>query len=65
MSAIYNISSNACKPDITTYSTGADPEGWRLFWNQQSRVDGTDWITLIAAAQSALTKLRLVHGVSS
>jgi hypothetical protein len=51
---------------IVARSTGTCPAEWRLYWVEQSRIDGgTDWQSLLTAAQSALTKLRIVNGVSS
>lgn len=61
----YSISSTFHKPDITARSTGACPSEWRLYWIAESHRTGTDWVSLLAAAQSALTQLRIVHGVSS
>jgi len=61
----YSISSSFDKPDVISRSTGTCPAEWRLYWAAQSRIDGTDWVSLLAAAQSALTQLRIVHGVSS
>jgi hypothetical protein len=46
-------------------STGASPAGWRIWWHHRSIADGTDWISLIAAAETALSRLRVLHAVSS
>jgi len=50
---------------ITFPSTGSGPNGWRIWWHHQSIADGTDWISLLDAAQAALSRLRILHAVSS
>ena len=46
---------------LTPNSTGSCPTEWRAFWAAQSERDGTTWIQLITAAETALAKLRIVH----
>jgi hypothetical protein len=53
------------KPELSASSTGTGPVGWRRWWSQQSIADGTDWISLITAAERVLRELRALHVVSS
>jgi len=50
---------------LTSQSTGLNPEGWLAWWREQSLHDGTDWRSLVGAAEAVLSRLRLAHGVSS
>jgi len=42
-------------------STGTDPAGWREFWRLESARVGTNWISLLDAAEAALSRLRTAH----
>jgi hypothetical protein len=42
-------------------STGTCPAEWREYWAEQSRIDRTDWVSLLEAADQALTRLRAKH----
>jgi hypothetical protein len=46
---------------ITTPSTGCWPADWREWWGQESRLVGTDWKSLLTAADAALCRLRAAH----
>ncbi len=50
---------------LTAVSTGIDPNGWRAWWREQSRLDGTDWETITWQHISALYALRRICGASS
>jgi len=43
---------------ITTITS---TENGRLWWAAESRRVGTDWISLLDAAQAALSQLRVIH----
>ena len=32
---------------LTLVSTGTNPDGWRAWWREQSRLDGSDWESLL------------------
>jgi hypothetical protein len=53
------------KVEPTSSSTGTDPAGWRHWWAAESERVGTDWKSLMAAADAALSRLRAIHGPSS
>jgi hypothetical protein len=55
----YSISAASRKSsEIITCSTGSDPDGWRRWWREQSRIDGIHWETLCWHPIGALTALR-------
>jgi len=59
----YSISTADFKPSEATTSSTCD---WRAWWQHQSAIDGTDWRTLLDAAEQVLSKLRALHvGASS
>jgi hypothetical protein len=45
-------------------STGCGPAGWRCYWQARAANEGTDWISLIDAAQAVLQRLRVLHAIS-
>jgi len=47
---------------ILTFPSTANAREW---WAVEARRCGTDWITLLDAAQTALSRLRILHAVSS
>lgn len=54
------------QPSSFNISSGtASDGGWRAWWRQQSQIDGTNWVSLLAAADAALRDLRILHGASS
>lgn len=56
-------SSAARKPPETTTSSTTD---WRRqWWAAESKRTGTDWISLLAAAEAALLRLRTLHAVGA
>jgi len=46
---------------ITAGSTSTDAAGWREFWRTESHRCGTDWTSLLEAADQVLRKLRVLH----
>ena len=52
-------------PELNARSTGTRTHEWRVFWVAESQRVGTDWVSLLASAQAAIAKLRIVHGESS
>jgi hypothetical protein len=54
-------SSGLFKPEAATLPSSTLREWWR----EESRRRGTDWISLLAAAEAALARLRIIHGTSS
>jgi hypothetical protein len=63
----YSKSATASKSsfEILITSTGTRPSDWRRWWAAESERTGTDWKSLLAAADAALSRLRAVHGASS
>jgi hypothetical protein len=49
----------AIPTSATMTSTGTDPAGWRCWWAVQSRLDGSDWRSLLDQHQDVLNRLRL------
>jgi hypothetical protein len=49
----------------TVTSTGTNPEGWRLWWAAQGRIDGADWHGLLDQHHGALNRLQRRVGVST
>ena len=49
----------------TAPSSGSSPAEWREYWRVQSQIDGADWISLLDAADAALSRLRILHGAPS
>jgi len=49
----------------TISSTGTCPSDWRAWWAIEARRCGSDWQTLLQAAEQALNKLRVHVGASS
>ena len=47
---------------VTFPSTAARTREW---WQAESRRCGTDWISLVDAAQAVLSQLRVLHAVPS
>jgi hypothetical protein len=47
-------------PNTTTPSTGTDPAGWRQWWAVQSRLDGTDWRSLIGLHFEICNRLQAI-----
>ena len=48
----------------TAPSSGSSPAEWREYWRVQSQIDGADWISLLDAADAALSRLRILHGAA-
>ena len=47
-------------------STGtAFDGGWHRWWQIEAANQNTDWKSLLAAADAALSRLRAIHGASS
>jgi len=63
----YTTPAAACKSsfEVVTPSTGTCPSDWHRWWQIEAANQNTDWKSLLAAADVALSQLRVVHGVSS
>jgi len=48
----------------STISPTTNAREFREFWAGESKKFGTDWISLLDAAQVALSRLRSIHGSS-
>jgi hypothetical protein len=50
------------KPNASINSSGtAFDGGWQRWWSEQSKLDQTDWKSLLDAADSAISRLRAKH----
>jgi hypothetical protein len=57
------MSSSSYPAHITTVtSTGCCPADWRDYWRTESVRCGTNWQTLLEAAETALRQLYARHG---
>jgi hypothetical protein len=62
----YSTSATASKSfEILITSTGTRPRDWRRWWAAESERTGTNWKSLLTAADAALSRLRAIHGASS
>ena len=54
--------SSTRKPEVALGSSGTAADGgWQRWWATEARRNGTDWTSLIQAADLALSRLRAAH----
>jgi hypothetical protein len=53
-------------PTYTTItSTGSNPDGWRLWWREERRRCGTNWISLSETVTAVIYRLAASSSVPS
>jgi len=48
-------------PPIFTSITERSTDNWRAWWITQSRIDGTDWVSIGATAAAVIARLHIAE----